>query len=1026
MLLLVLLFISGGQLYPQDTPDSGNLLVAPLPELLEGADGQLLTSRAEWESGRREEILDLFREHVYGRVNDGKLAVSHQLVYEDPEALNGRAILKEVLLQVSNGRDSLDIMLLIFLPSDREGAVPLFTGLNFYGNHTIHPDPAIRITESWVRNNRAFGIEGNRATEASRGMRAGRWPVEYILSRGYGLASMYYGDIDPDFHDEFKNGVHGLAEEPGTDRGPDAWGSISAWAWGLSRAMDYFEADEEIDHRRIAVMGHSRLGKTSLWAGARDERFAMVVSNNSGCGGAALSRRAHGERVSRINEVFPHWFAPRFHTYGNREAALPVDQHMLMALLAPRPLYVASAAEDDWADPRGEYLSLYHGSPVRELYGEETLEDRTQPEVDQPRRAGKLAYHIRSGRHDVTLFDWKQFLDFADLHLAGSGKENPSLPESWIRKQLRNERPRLILTPALEREIAEKLKTGDPLTTQGMALMRLQAKSLLNEEVLSRKQTGRRLLSVSREAISRLSTLALVYRIDRDPSVLHRLEKELDVLCEFIDWNPSHFLDVAEMATAVSLAVDWVGEWLDPDLEKKARQALIQKALLPALDQEADYFWIEVENNWNLVCHGGLSLAALTVFEDEPELAAAILRQAVANIPLALQPYAPDGIYPEGPSYWFYATNYLTLAISSFESALGTDFGFTRAAGVMESADFSQVLAAPSGMYYNYFDSGTRGFHSLTHFGLLAWFARRSGRGLDWSAYQAALEAELQSDQGQSRPRFFPVHYLNLSLISGTVEQSFDWPAHWSGTGNEPLLIIRDPENQAGSFFLAAKGGRAADNHGNMDAGSFIFETAGVRWSVDPGNQGYHQLEEIMGSKLWNNEQDSPRWSLLTKNNFGHSTLTVNQALHHADARVPLIAREGRSSGPSFTLDMSSVFGSGLKKAHRTFTRKSSHVLSIRDELVFSDQTRQLCWQMITRADIREEGEVVVLEQDGQKLFLRVQADAPWEIRSVPLSPPPLPYDKDIPGLKRLEIYWQRKAFASDTAEIVIELDSKK
>lgn len=388
-----------------------------LPDPLISPDQKHITNADEWRRERRKAILSLFEQEMYGKMPpQNRVQRKFELTSLDTLALDGAAIRKEVTIHLNEQPDGPKIHLLCYLPPHASRPVPAFVGLNFYGNQTVHSDTGITITNSWVRNNEALGMIDNRATEASRGVRAGRWPVELILSRGYALVTAYYGDIDPDFDDDFQNGIHPLFYKNGQIK-PDAdeWGSIAAWAWGLSQILDYIQTDPQINGQQAAVFGHSRLGKASLWAGARDERFAMVISNNSGCGGAALSRRGFGETVERINQSFPHWFSDNFQHYNRKEEQLPVDQHMLLALIAPRPLYVASALEDQWADPKGEFLSAVHATPVYQLLGEEGLPVKEMPAVDQP-VVGTIGYHIRSGKHDVTTYDWQQYLDFADRH----------------------------------------------------------------------------------------------------------------------------------------------------------------------------------------------------------------------------------------------------------------------------------------------------------------------------------------------------------------------------------------------------------------------------------------------------------------------------------------------------------------------------------------------------------------------------------------------------------------------------------
>ena len=383
-----------------------------IPDPLKTFAGKKIRNSKKWLKKGRPELLEFFTKSVYGEIPGNLNLTSFEVVEENSNALNGKAKRKQVDLAFEKNNKSLHFTILMYLPKSVK-QVPVFLGYNFYGNHTITNDVNVIISEAWVRDNESFGIINNQLTEQSRGVRTDRWAIDKIIDAGYGLAVIYYGEVDPD-KDDFSDGVHPFFYVDGQQQPASyEWGSISAWAWGLSRALDYFEQDVDVDQNRVIVFGHSRLGKTSLWAGAQDERFAGVISNNSGCGGAALSKRRFGETVWRITNSFPHWFCKNFKAYAKNEEALPVDQHELIALIAPRPVYIASAEEDQWADPKGEFLSAFYATPVYHLFDKKGIEQPEMPAVNQPIQ-NTVAYHIRTGKHDVTEFDWEQYIKWAD------------------------------------------------------------------------------------------------------------------------------------------------------------------------------------------------------------------------------------------------------------------------------------------------------------------------------------------------------------------------------------------------------------------------------------------------------------------------------------------------------------------------------------------------------------------------------------------------------------------------------------
>ncbi len=400
--------------------DEAKVTSYTLPDPLRTANAKNITSADEWMKTGRPAVLQLFQEHVYGKFPGKPNGLHFKVNSIDNEALAGRAIRKQITVFFARAADAPAMEVLLYLPKGGKKPVPVFAGLNFYGNHTVNADTGITLSTRWQRNTPDAKVVNDRATEEARGASDKSWVIEEIIGRGYGVATVYCGDLEPDHNDGWKTGIRTTMKfELGIKE--DDWGAIGAWAWGLSRLLDYLENDKDVNARQVAVTGHSRLGKAALWAAANDTRFALVVSNNSGEGGAALARRNFGETIAIINKSFPYWFSPKFREYGGKADKLPVDQHMLLALMAPRPLYVASAVDDAWADPKGEFLSAMNAEPVYALFGKKGPGVKEMPPVNQP-SGNTIRYHIRTGGHGITIYDWQQYLSFADEQFKNSMK----------------------------------------------------------------------------------------------------------------------------------------------------------------------------------------------------------------------------------------------------------------------------------------------------------------------------------------------------------------------------------------------------------------------------------------------------------------------------------------------------------------------------------------------------------------------------------------------------------------------------
>jgi hypothetical protein len=401
-----------------DFPEVAELPARPeLPDPLVMRDGRPVTSPKQWNQERRPELKALFQHYMYGAMPPRPASESFAKVREDRRFLDGKATLTEVAITL--GEPAIpQIHLLLFVPNQRSGPAPTFVGLNFMGNHTVVSDPKVALPDVWMPE-RGPGVKEHRATDAGRGAQADVWAVDEVIARGYALATLYCGDVAPD-HPGLEDGVFPHFLKPGQTRpGPHDWAAVAAWAWGLSRAVDYLVTDSTIDRARIAAVGHSRLGKAAIVAAAFDERIALVIPHQAGCGGTAPSRGKIGESVTRINTSFPHWFDAEFKNFNDRPERLPFDQHCLVALVAPRPVLFTNAVLDTWANPEGQFQVLQAAEPVYKLLDAGGLDSPSMPPVNTL-VASTLGYHIRPGKHSMGREDWAVFLKYADVHLRGT------------------------------------------------------------------------------------------------------------------------------------------------------------------------------------------------------------------------------------------------------------------------------------------------------------------------------------------------------------------------------------------------------------------------------------------------------------------------------------------------------------------------------------------------------------------------------------------------------------------------------
>jgi hypothetical protein len=400
-----------------DFPPIDHLKPSPgLPDVLTTLDGTKITTKEAWETKRKPELKALFQHYMYGRLPPKPVRQEFQ-TSEPRDCLDGKAELRDITIHSLEPRTGKPVQVILITPKGVKSP-PVFLGINFCGNHAVLDDAKIPLPAGWVPE-RCAGAGNHHATDAGRGSEADKWNADLVVSRGYALACFYHGDLDPDTPD-MTDGIGPAFYKPGQEKqADDDAATIALWAWGFHRVVDYLtESPSLVDPKRIAIVGHSRNGKTALLAGAMDERVALVIPHQAGCGGTAPSRTddPKAESVKRINTSFPHWFCGNFKKFNEHNDLLPFDQHCLVALCAPRPVLYSNAQEDQWANPHGQFELLRAATPVYELYAAQGLAKDAKPEIGTLTKS-RLGYFLREGKHSMERRDWEVFLDFADANL---------------------------------------------------------------------------------------------------------------------------------------------------------------------------------------------------------------------------------------------------------------------------------------------------------------------------------------------------------------------------------------------------------------------------------------------------------------------------------------------------------------------------------------------------------------------------------------------------------------------------------
>lgn len=552
--------------------------------------------------------------------------------------------------------------------------------------------------------------------------------------------------------------------------------------------------------------------------------------------------------------------------------------------------------------------------------------------------------------------------------------------------QLRDH-PRILLFKGEEAGI-KKTISADPIWSKMQNAIISESDNLLAVAPIERIQIGRRLLDKSREALRRLFFLSYAYRTTGDQKYAQRAEKELLKISGFTDWNPSHFLDVAEMTMAVSIGYDWLFDYLSPASKATIKEAILKKGLEPSLNSKYNS-WLKAEHNWNQVCNAGMSYGAMAIYEDQPQLAKQIINRAIEAIVLPMKDYAPDGAYPEGYGYWGYGTSFNVMFNSAIEKLFGKDFGLNEMPGFLKTAGFMENMTGTTGKPFNYSDAGGNGGLHPAMF----WFAAKTKNpSLLWAERSYLVDREASS---HVKDRLLPAIML---WSNGVKINNIDPPKStmWVGQGKNPVALMRTSWTDSSAIYVGMKGGSVSVNHAHMDVGSFVMDADGKRWAMDFGMQDYESLES-KGIQLFGRTQDAQRWTVFRLTNLVHNTLTVNGQHQRVTGRAPITSSSTTPTFMNAVTDLSEIYKGQLAKANRGIAIVDKSYVVVRDEIETLDSSTTIRWTMLTPANAKITGDKIELTQDGKKLFLQVESPVAVTMKTWSTDPPNS-YDAPNPG----------------------------